>query len=157
MRSIQDFTLAYGLTQMVSLPHEFQMWTTILYLHCWTYCWPHIWATAKASSKTLYLHTFGVIMRTITPNVCRVTRCSAGCRRVWHYSAADWNEMWSFFASYQWTYMCFSLNDLSVAEVLMQGMFFYSILCGTNLLANSNPGLVANANRLYFESKIGLG
>lgn len=53
-------------------------------------------------------------------------RLELGTRHIWHYQSADWNVMRSFFASYPWWQVCFTLEDPdalaeSVADVITAG------------------------------------
>ncbi|CAG5011737.1 unnamed protein product [Parnassius apollo] len=111
-RSVHDFALAYGLTQLVTSPTRI----SDVEDHA-----PSLLDDAPLGSSD---HS---LVRSVVPLTLKSQLHSAGCRRVWHYRSADWDGMRSFFASYPWGRVCFSLDDPnvvadSVADVALQGM-----------------------------------
>ena len=124
-RSVHDFALAYGLSQLVSSPtrvpdvadHVPSLLDLLLTSHPEGF---QVTVDAPLGSSDHCL------IRSKVP-LSRLTRQRyAGCRRVWHFKSADWDGMRSFFASYPWE-VCFSPEDPdsnadSVTDVLLQGM-----------------------------------
>ncbi|XP_013175252.1 PREDICTED: uncharacterized protein LOC106123457 [Papilio xuthus] len=125
-RSVHDFALSYDLTQLVAAPtrisdvadHTPSLLDLLLTSHPDSY---QVSVDAPLGSSDHCL------IRTSVPiSVCPRFK-PIGFRRVWHYRSADWDEMRSFFASYPWERVCFSLDDPdavadSVADVVLQGM-----------------------------------
>ncbi|CAG4993662.1 unnamed protein product [Colias eurytheme] len=96
-RTVFDFALSNGLTQLVSSPTRI----------------PDI-DDHNPSLLDLLLTT-------------HPENYQAACRRVWHFKSADWDELRTFYASYPWGRVCFSSDDPntcadSVADVILQGM-----------------------------------
>ncbi|CAG4968326.1 unnamed protein product [Parnassius apollo] len=125
-RSVHDFALAYGLTQLVTSPtripdvedHAPSLLDLLLTSHPDGY---QISVDAPLGSSDHCL------VRCVVPLTLKSRLHSAGCRRVWHYRSADWDGMRSFFASYPWGRVCFSPDDPnvvadSVADVVLQVM-----------------------------------
>ncbi|CAK1600021.1 unnamed protein product [Parnassius mnemosyne] len=125
-RSVYDFALAYGLTQLVTSPtripdvedHTPSLLDFLLTSHPDGY---QVSVDAPLGSADHCL------IRSVVPLTLPSRLRSVGCRRVWHYRSADWDGMRSFFASYPWGRVCFSPDDPSavadsVTDVLLQGM-----------------------------------
>ncbi|CAK1596057.1 unnamed protein product [Parnassius mnemosyne] len=125
-RSVYDFALAYGLTQLVTSPtripdvedHTPSLLDLLLTSHPDGY---QVSVDAPLGSSDHCL------IRSVVPLTLPSRLRSAGCRRVWHYRSADWDGMRSFFASYPWGRVCFSPDDHSavadsVTDVVLQGM-----------------------------------
>ncbi|CAK1584849.1 unnamed protein product [Parnassius mnemosyne] len=125
-RSVYDFALAYGLTQLVTSPtripdvedHVPSLLDLLLTSHPDGY---QVSVDAPLGSSDHCL------IRSTVPLTLQSQLRSTACRRVWHYRSADWDGMRSFFASYPWGRVCFSPEDPSVvadsvADVVLQGM-----------------------------------
>lgn len=125
-RSLHDFALAYGLTQMV--PSH----TRIPDVEDHT---PSLLDLLLTSNPSGYRVTVDAplgssdhcLIRSVVPLTRHIPSRTTGCRRVWHYRSADWDGMRTFFSSYPWGQVCFSLEDSntiadSVADVVLQGM-----------------------------------
>ncbi|VVC88102.1 unnamed protein product [Leptidea sinapis] len=125
-RSVHDFALAYGLTQLVIAPtripdvqdHRPSLLDLLLTSHPDGYL--------VSVDPPLGSSDHCLIWSTVP--ITRLTRPRfLGCRRVWHYRSAEWDEMRCFFASYPWRQICFSLGDPdaaadAVADVVLQVM-----------------------------------
>ncbi|XP_063545771.1 uncharacterized protein LOC134753763 [Cydia strobilella] len=125
-RSVYNFALAYGLTQLVTAPtripdvegHEPSLLDLLLTSHPVDY---NVFVEAPLGSSDHCL------IRSTVPLAYPPRRRVACGRRVWHYRSADWDGMRSFFASYPWRQVCFTPDDPnvvadSVADVVLQGM-----------------------------------
>ncbi|CAK1584631.1 unnamed protein product [Parnassius mnemosyne] len=113
-RSVYDFALAYGLTQLVTSPtripdvedHVPSLLDLLLTSHPDGY---------QVSVDAPLGSSYHCLIRSTVPLTLPLQLRSAACRRVWHYRSADWDGMRSFFASYPWGRVCFSPEDPSVA------------------------------------------
>lgn len=128
-RSVHDFALAYGLTQLVLSPtrvpdvdhHRATLLDLLLTSH------PDNYQTSVGPPLGTSDHC---LIRSTTPILRQPRMRRAGHRRVWHYRSADWDGMRSFVASYPWGHVCFQLEDPSavadsIADVILQGMELY--------------------------------
>ncbi|XP_045492437.1 uncharacterized protein LOC123691896 [Colias croceus] len=124
-RSVYDFALANGLRQLVSsitrLPdvvdHTPSMLDLLLTSH------PNNYQVNTDAPLGTSDHC---LVRSVVPILRSRRPRSGGCRRVWHYRAADWDGMREFFSSYPWKQVCFAHDPSayadSVADVVLQGM-----------------------------------
>lgn len=125
-RSVHAFAMAYGLTQVISSPtrvpdvedHMPSLLDLLLTSHPDGY---QVTVDAPLGSSDHCL------IRSVVPLTRQIRPRSAGCRRVWHFKSADWDGLRTFFSSYPWGRVCFSLEDptaiaVSVADVVLQGM-----------------------------------
>ncbi|XP_045500068.1 uncharacterized protein LOC123697570 [Colias croceus] len=125
-RTVHDFALAYGLTQLVSSPtripdvegHTPSLLDLLLSTHPENY---QVSVVAPLGSSDHCL------IRSMVPLMGSKQQTPAARRRVWHYKSADWDGMRGFFASYPWGPVCFSSEDPnacaeSITDVVLQGM-----------------------------------
>lgn len=124
-RSVRDFALAHGLTQLVSTPTRIpdvegqnpSLLDLLLTSHPDGY---NVSVSAPLGSSD---HCLVRSMVSLIHSFTRIRRT----RRVWHYKSADWDGMRSFFASYPWGNVIFASGDpsivaASITDVVVQGM-----------------------------------